>query len=30
MKYIFGERASGKTMACFELCRKENDYLIVS
>lgn len=30
MKYIFGERASGKTMACFELCRKENAYLIVS
>ena len=24
MKHIFGERASGKTRACFELCRKED------
>ena len=29
MKHIFGERASGKTISCFELCRKENAYLIV-
>ena len=30
MKRIFGERASGKTSSCFDLCRKENAYLIVS
>lgn len=30
MKKIFGERASGKTLSCFDLCRKENAYLIVS
>lgn len=30
MKRIFGERASGKTLSCFDLCRKEKAYLIVS
>lgn len=30
MKRIFGERASGKTLSCFDLCRKENAYLIVA
>lgn len=30
MKKIFGEPASGKTLSCFDLCRKENAYLIVS
>ena len=29
MKHIFGERASGKTTACFDLCRKEEAYLVV-
>lgn len=29
MKYIYGERCSGKTMACFALARKEKAYLIV-
>ena len=29
MKHIFGERASGKTRACFDLCRKEDAYLVV-
>lgn len=30
MKYIYGERVSGKTIACLEMCRKENAYLVVS
>lgn len=28
MKHIYGERCSGKTTVCFELCRKENAFLI--
>lgn len=30
MKHIYGERCSGKTMACLELCKRKNAFLLTS